>query len=145
MWAFDKVREWIIQELDKRSLPPVDRIDLAMKCSVQRWLLPAYLELCTREGHLTLQEAVKLGIVNYHTVSRIREQYHVRLAARCNLCNNQNKPGRKSPAPPGHSPRSSPIPSKGNRARGFSIVLQLERDLIAGLQLGDLPKSHLKR
>jgi len=87
MWAFRKVRDYTIREIDKLTQPPIERIELAIKCSVEKWLLPAYEQLCNRADRLTLQEAERLGMIRYHIISQIREQKNVvPTNTSCNNC-----------------------------------------------------------
>jgi len=75
MWAFGKVRDWTIKEIEKLNQSPIDRLELAQKCAVQQWLLPAYIQLCTRPERLTIREAERLGLHRYHILAQIREQW----------------------------------------------------------------------
>lgn len=40
----------------------VDRLVLAKRFDVERWLKPAYIELCKRDSSLTLAENTRLGM-----------------------------------------------------------------------------------
>jgi len=53
MWAFNKVQDLAIKQIDKIARPSLDHIDLAVKCQVKNRLEPAYLELCGRDPLLT--------------------------------------------------------------------------------------------
>jgi len=52
----------------------VDRIVLYTNCSVSfEHLLPLYVELCTREASLSLEESVRLGFDLMAPISQVRE------------------------------------------------------------------------
>jgi len=52
----------------------VDRIVLYTNCSVSfEHLLPLYVELCTREASLSLEESVRLGFDLVAPISQVRE------------------------------------------------------------------------
>ncbi|KAG8895975.1 hypothetical protein FRB99_000236 [Tulasnella sp. 403] len=119
MWHFDQVREFIIESLDNqiRSIDPLDRIDVAIKCSVEKWLVPAYVALCTQEQPLSDSVGHRLGIVRFAALCRIRER---RLQAE-----------RPRPTPPPSQPvvtlrtfgQPSPAPTPGSLFGATSTVV----------------------
>ena len=92
MWAFDKVRDLAIDQIDGLTQPAMDRLDLAMKCQVSKWLEPAYVELCTREELLTLEDAERLGIRRFCALSQIREKRGraIKSGSYCGRCGGSN-------------------------------------------------------
>lgn len=90
MWSFDSVRSYIIAQMDKHSgkkeLPPVERIEMAIKCDVKAWLLPAYEELCTREEFLSADEANRLGLARSLAICKIRETKKAQVPYQCTYC-----------------------------------------------------------
>lgn len=75
MWSFDEIREVIILQMDE-TIPIVDamdRVDASLKCRVEKWLHPAYEELCNRETALSDVEAERLGFRRSMAIWRIRE------------------------------------------------------------------------
>ena len=44
------------------EMSPVDRIDLGNRYSIPQWLPRAYVDVFTRESHLTIEEGKKLGL-----------------------------------------------------------------------------------
>ncbi|KAF5354818.1 hypothetical protein D9756_005637 [Leucocoprinus leucothites] len=73
-WDFPKVQTLALHHLNKLSLPVVDRIVLYKSCSVSfEHLLPLYVELCTREESLSLEESIRLGWDLAVPIVQIRE------------------------------------------------------------------------
>lgn len=75
MWHFDSPRNFIIEQIEAKfsQQDPVERIQLAEKCQVGRWIHPAYKILCERVESLSADEAGKLGIQRMVAICRIRE------------------------------------------------------------------------
>lgn len=75
MWNFDRIRERVIEQMDKTisSACPLDRIDASLKCRVKEWLHPAYEDLCKRTTTLSDLEAERLGLRRSAAIWRIRE------------------------------------------------------------------------
>ncbi|KAG8949671.1 hypothetical protein FRC04_008417 [Tulasnella sp. 424] len=75
MWSFDDIRERIILQMDKiiSTVDAMDRIDTSLKCRVEKWLHPAYEELCKRATGLSDVEAERLGLRRSTAIWRIRE------------------------------------------------------------------------
>ncbi|KAG9012544.1 hypothetical protein FRB90_006647 [Tulasnella sp. 427] len=72
-WGFKAIRSYAIQALDSMTLDPLESITIAERCGVAKWLQPAYLKLCLREGPLTAEEGERLGIRRYAALVRVRE------------------------------------------------------------------------
>ncbi|KAG8892794.1 hypothetical protein FRB99_002435, partial [Tulasnella sp. 403] len=120
MWHFDQVRKFIIQNIDDQidGINPLDRIDLAIKCSVEKWLVPAYVALCTQEEPLGDPVGHRLGLVRFAALCRIRER---------NL-----KAGRDAYyTPPTGSPGMSIPPPKWALSPQWVEAMRLERWLRA--------------
>jgi hypothetical protein len=75
-WGMSSLRELAISKLEKSQQAPLDRIDFAMKCNVDKWIAPAYITICTREQAISSGEAGRLGLDRYHQLVQIRERYH---------------------------------------------------------------------
>lgn len=95
MWSFDQVRCYVITQMDIQikagSVHPLDRVDVATKCRVPEWVVPAYTELCERQNSLTVDEASHMSLPRLMAVCRIREIYRSEGAsgwcARCRKIN----------------------------------------------------------
>lgn len=76
MWHFDSVRDYIIRQLDPVvvNLNPFDRVDIADRCRVEKWLVPAFAQICAREAPPTAEEGSRLGLHRFTAIWRIREQ-----------------------------------------------------------------------
>ena len=74
-FQLDRIRRRSISEIDGHhtQLNTVDRVVLAIKNSVDPWLIPAYCDICERTEPLTDQEAEKLGAVTTARLARARE------------------------------------------------------------------------
>ncbi|KAF5387246.1 hypothetical protein D9757_006856 [Collybiopsis confluens] len=70
---FKDIRKLAIQRLD-RIAPPVDRIVLSRKYDVQRWVVPAFKELCTSIEPLTNEEGRKLGVEGLMVLTRMKQE-----------------------------------------------------------------------
>lgn len=98
MWSFDAIRERIINEMDKTisGQDIFERIDLSLKCRVEKWLHPAYETLCLRNGGLKAEEIERLGPVRSAAIWRIRESLPViyeadlSIACCCPSCGSRN-------------------------------------------------------
>ncbi|KAI0922750.1 hypothetical protein AcV5_009643 [Taiwanofungus camphoratus] len=71
----DKVRERAILEIDRHRprIDPVEKIVLANKHSIPKWLTPSYEAICQRAHPLEIAEAEKLGLVTTVLLARARE------------------------------------------------------------------------
>ncbi|KAG8913513.1 hypothetical protein FRC02_005451 [Tulasnella sp. 418] len=67
MWCYDELREYAIQEIEKLKPAPVDSILLARKCNVDKWLKPAYIQLCNRTEPITADEEKDSSLPRHHT------------------------------------------------------------------------------
>ncbi|KAG8895974.1 hypothetical protein FRB99_000235 [Tulasnella sp. 403] len=94
------VRLLNIRCLDRQidNIDALDRIDLAIKCSVEKWLVPAYAALCTQEALLSDSVGRRLGLPRFAALSRIRESL-------------KSKPGQDWHTRP-RSPNFSPLPNR---------------------------------
>ncbi|KAG8984213.1 hypothetical protein FRB90_005475 [Tulasnella sp. 427] len=101
MWSFDDLRNGIISHMDTltTTADPFERIDVSLRCRVEKWLHPAYADLCKREGALQDDEVERLGLkraaaiwrVREHvTTGNLRDMYSSQLALYCTLCDNTN-------------------------------------------------------
>lgn len=74
-WIFPEVKQLAIRELEKKDLPPVERIELYHRNFVDRsFLVRDYLSLCQRADPLTLKEGRELGLETTLTIARTREE-----------------------------------------------------------------------
>ncbi|KAL9712189.1 hypothetical protein Ac2012v2_005266 [Leucoagaricus gongylophorus] len=73
-WDFPKIHALALHNLNNLFLPTVDRIVLYTSCSVSfEHLLLLYVELCTRETSLSLEESIRLGSNLVVPIWQIRE------------------------------------------------------------------------
>lgn len=75
MWHFDLARKYAIDHITS-TYPDqnvFDRIDLAVKCQVFPWLVPACEALCSRSQPITEEEGKRLGFRCLTAVCRVRE------------------------------------------------------------------------
>lgn len=128
MWSFDDLRRSIITQMDKTIIlvNPLDRIDVSLKCRVEKWLHPAYEVLCTRGNGLTEDEVERLGLKRSVAIWRIRESLEfektIPIEPSCSgcgaepFCRNCGRQLFESPPPPPPS-TSTPIRKvpKGSR------------------------------
>jgi len=94
-WAFVQVRRLAIRELQKLTMPTAERIALYLKFQVGcEYLVPLYVELCSRSETLGLDEAELIGLPVAIIIFRLREELRVWVP--------------RSPPPP--PPPESPLP-----------------------------------
>lgn len=74
---FDNVRE--LKTLEQpgalSSFTPVERIQWARQYDVDRWLKPAYIDLCLRSMHLEAKDVEAIGLETVLLVAKARERY----------------------------------------------------------------------
>ncbi|KAJ3527411.1 hypothetical protein NMY22_g9802 [Coprinellus aureogranulatus] len=79
---FDNIRELILTALEQpgalSSFSSVERILLARKYDVDRWLKPAYIDLCRRPEPLEKEDVEALGLDTVLLMARARENYFYR-------------------------------------------------------------------
>jgi len=107
-FQLDRIRRRAISEIEGHhpQPTPVDKVVLAVKHSVDPWLIPAYCDICERAEPLTDQEAEKLGAVTTARLARARELLR--------------KSGRPPPVP-----MDSADSKKASRKNTESIVTQV--------------------
>ncbi|KAF8341038.1 hypothetical protein F5887DRAFT_1076779 [Amanita rubescens] len=94
-WAFVQAKRLALRELQKLSMPIAERIALYLKYHVScEYLIPLYVELCSRSETLGLEEAELIGLPVAIIIFRLREELRVRTP--------------QSPPPP--PPPESPLP-----------------------------------
>ncbi|KAF7968239.1 hypothetical protein HWV62_31571 [Athelia sp. TMB] len=76
MWEFDDIKERAIVESTKEmsQKTPLERIALAVKYNVPRWLLDAYTALVQQDNPLTRNEVDALGHETVYQLLQLREQ-----------------------------------------------------------------------
>ncbi|ELU43208.1 hypothetical protein AG1IA_02750 [Rhizoctonia solani AG-1 IA] len=74
VYGFDNLRAFAIRNLEKASLVPIQRIQLAREFGLSSWEGPAYKELSEREAAITEEEAQVLGFAAFTKVAREREE-----------------------------------------------------------------------
>lgn len=72
--GFADLRTYLLP-LAEQNLDDVDKIVFAREFDIKEWLVPAYVRLCKREEHLSMEEAMKLEVVSVLMISRMREKY----------------------------------------------------------------------
>ena len=77
-YGFTKVYRRAIYEIDDLddAIDPVERILLAKRLKVNRWLAPAYATLCSRTDPITASEAEKLGMYTFVALVAARESFY---------------------------------------------------------------------
>ncbi|KAG8768183.1 hypothetical protein FRC12_005727 [Ceratobasidium sp. 428] len=74
LYGYYALRNFSISRLERASLSPVQRIQLARECNIESWKEPAYNELCTRDGAISNSEARVLRTEAFVTIARRREE-----------------------------------------------------------------------
>jgi hypothetical protein len=74
-YKYEHMREYAIGCLEKRDLPPMERIKLARECNVPVWSEEALDELCAQDGLVTLAEADVLGLETFFELASRREVF----------------------------------------------------------------------
>ena len=76
-YGFTKVYRRAVQQIDDLdgAIDPVERILLAKRLKVNRWLAPAYAALCIRTDPITASEAEKLGMYTFVALVAARESF----------------------------------------------------------------------
>lgn len=92
MWAFEDVRSYVINKLDAqlKTTNLFERIRIADKCRVEKWLHSAYKALCDREEPLSAAEGEFLGFQRMAAICRIREKCSSRRCDDCYNCHRSN-------------------------------------------------------
>ncbi|KAF8621445.1 hypothetical protein AX15_007799 [Amanita polypyramis BW_CC] len=77
-YGFTKVYRRAAYEIDDLddSIDPIERILLAKRLKVNRWLAPAYAALCLRTDPITASEAEKLGMYTFVALVAARESFY---------------------------------------------------------------------
>ncbi|KAG5641642.1 hypothetical protein DXG03_004550 [Asterophora parasitica] len=77
-YGFTKVYRRAVSEIDdlEAAIDPVERILLAKRLKVNRWLSPAYAALCLRTDPITASEAEKLGMYTFVALVAARESFY---------------------------------------------------------------------
>lgn len=73
-WHFDAVRELALNQLANVIMGPVDRVMLAKRCNIWKWLRSGYTDLATRSEMISLEEAERIGYPVAHALYRAREE-----------------------------------------------------------------------
>ncbi|KAJ7766344.1 hypothetical protein DFH07DRAFT_352107 [Mycena maculata] len=74
---FDLLRALAIQSIEESptTIDPVDKLVLAIKYKIPKWLAPAYTALCQRPNCLEEWEAEKIGLKKTVQIARAREAF----------------------------------------------------------------------
>ena len=77
-YSFTKVYRRAVSEIDDLdgTTDPVERILLAKRLKVNRWLAPAYATLCSRTDPITASEAEELGMYTFVALVAARESFY---------------------------------------------------------------------
>ncbi len=77
-YGFTKVYRRAVHEIDDLDgvIDPIERILLAKRLKVNRWLAPAYAALCSRTDPITASEAEKLGMYTFVALVAARESFY---------------------------------------------------------------------
>ncbi|KAL1662388.1 hypothetical protein GGF50DRAFT_59095 [Schizophyllum commune] len=73
-WSIRSLRDLAIEEIEPKA-SPFDKVCVAREFDQgQNWLVPAFVDICSRSESLTRAEAERLGLPTVVEVSRIREE-----------------------------------------------------------------------
>ncbi|KAH8996797.1 hypothetical protein EDB92DRAFT_1530037 [Lactarius akahatsu] len=73
-WGFVQVEKLCVQELEKLTIPPVEKIKIYQDFNLNPELLyDSYVELVTRPEHLNLEEGGKVGFLTSMKITHARE------------------------------------------------------------------------
>jgi len=73
-WQFSQVKDLAIREMEKQTIPALNKITIYHRYDVNRDLLfQSYMDLCLRDEPLTLIEAEELGLETWLMISTARE------------------------------------------------------------------------
>lgn len=73
-WSIGSLRDLAIEEIEPKA-SPFDKVCVAREFDQgQNWLVPAFVDICSRSESLTRAEAEQLGLPTVVEVSRIREE-----------------------------------------------------------------------
>lgn len=87
MWNFADLRAYLMP-LAEKVLGDVDKIVFAREFQVDKWITPAYINLCRRTEPINSEEAAKIGLDGVLLISRTREEWYTSFqGARCRSCN----------------------------------------------------------
>ncbi|KAG8941935.1 hypothetical protein FRC03_003851 [Tulasnella sp. 419] len=74
MWDNSELRERAIQEIERLKPNPAKSIHLSQKYDVPKWMEPACIELCKKEGPITAEEVALIGVPLLLNLCPIRER-----------------------------------------------------------------------
>ncbi|TDL22987.1 hypothetical protein BD410DRAFT_721981, partial [Rickenella mellea] len=91
---FPSIRDMALRHFDAEvSLTAVDHIVLGHKADIEKWLLPAYKELCEREESITLEEGRQLGVDDVVRIMQMRDKLSRSASPGCSWQDIQEKFG----------------------------------------------------
>jgi len=82
LWEFKEICDLTIADLERMTLPVVQKIEIAHKFGIQNWYIPAYKALVKRSEALSLEEATQLGFEFAIKLAGIRERWIARTSPR---------------------------------------------------------------
>ncbi|KAL1725245.1 hypothetical protein EV714DRAFT_288050 [Schizophyllum commune] len=72
-WSIESLRDLSIEEVEPKA-SPFDKVAIAREFELgQNWLIPAFVDICSRSESLTRTEAERLGLPTVVEISSIRE------------------------------------------------------------------------
>jgi hypothetical protein len=72
-WRIQKLREIAIRQLADK-LSPLRKVDLAIECGIEPWLMAGYMELVTRRAYISEEEEDRLGPSRTSNLFRVRHR-----------------------------------------------------------------------
>lgn len=75
MWKVTELRTLAIANLERISLPAIQKVELTHEFDIQDWYMSAYKALVKRSGALSVEEATKLGFEFAIKLAGIRERW----------------------------------------------------------------------
>lgn len=75
MWKVTEIRTLAIANLERISLPAIQKVELTHEFDIQDWYMSAYKALVKRSGALSVEEATKLGFEFAIKLAGTRERW----------------------------------------------------------------------
>lgn len=75
MWKVTEIRTLAIANLERISLPAIQKVELTHEFDIQDWCMSAYKALVKRSGALSVEEATKLGFEFAIKLAGTRERW----------------------------------------------------------------------
>ncbi|KAG9083952.1 hypothetical protein FRC06_004304 [Ceratobasidium sp. 370] len=117
------LREYAIQNLEKRTLQPIERFALSRDCGVTSWMSTALDDLVWREEPITVDEAQVLGFEKFTEVASRREAVKFERGSRLKLDMVEPSSSHDAATPREPLPAPSTSTSTAVSSPGSSLLL----------------------